>query len=129
MLRNKDRYGVWLSTQATVNVLDALVALSPERGAGASGHESAPASRAAETVEVFVNGQRAGALNLPSDERFDAPLALDLSRLIASGQNNPQKWWLTVFPGLTIVAIVLCINFIGDGLRDALDPTQRRIRA
>ena len=33
------------------------------------------------------------------------------------------------FPGLTITLIVLCINFIGDGLRDALDPTQRRIRA
>ena len=30
---------------------------------------------------------------------------------------------------LTIVLIVLCINFIGDGLRDALDPTQRRTRA
>jgi ABC-type dipeptide/oligopeptide/nickel transport system permease subunit len=29
------------------------------------------------------------------------------------------------FPGLTIVLIVLCINFVGDGLRDALDPTQR----
>jgi ABC-type dipeptide/oligopeptide/nickel transport system permease subunit len=27
------------------------------------------------------------------------------------------------------VIIVLCINFIGDGLRDALDPTQRRVRA
>jgi peptide/nickel transport system permease protein len=33
------------------------------------------------------------------------------------------------FPGLTIVLIILCVNFIGDGLRDALDPTQRRIRA
>jgi peptide/nickel transport system permease protein len=33
------------------------------------------------------------------------------------------------FPGLAIVAIILCVNFIGDGLRDALDPTQRRIRA
>jgi ABC-type dipeptide/oligopeptide/nickel transport system permease subunit len=27
------------------------------------------------------------------------------------------------------VLIVLCINFVGDGLRDALDPTQRRTRA
>jgi ABC-type dipeptide/oligopeptide/nickel transport system permease subunit len=27
-----------------------------------------------------------------------------------------------------IVIIVLCINFVGDGLRDALDPTQRRVR-
>jgi peptide/nickel transport system permease protein len=36
---------------------------------------------------------------------------------------------LTIFPGLTIVVIVLCVNFVGDGLRDALDPTQRRMRA
>jgi peptide/nickel transport system permease protein len=57
------------------------------------------------------------------------PPTPSLGVLVASGQNNPQKWWLTVFPGLTIVAIVLCINFIGDGLRDALDPQQRRIRA
>jgi ABC-type dipeptide/oligopeptide/nickel transport system permease subunit len=57
------------------------------------------------------------------------PPTPSLGTLVASGQNNPQKWWLTVFPGLTIVLIVLCINFIGDGLRDALDPTQRRVRA
>jgi peptide/nickel transport system permease protein len=30
---------------------------------------------------------------------------------------------------VVIVIIVLCINFVGDGLRDALDPTQRRVRA
>jgi ABC-type dipeptide/oligopeptide/nickel transport system permease subunit len=57
------------------------------------------------------------------------PPTPSLGILVASGQNNPQKWWLTVFPGLMIVFIVLCINFIGDGLRDALDPTQRRVRA
>src|SRR3954471_9684381 len=52
-----------------------------------------------------------------------------LGVLVAGGQTNPQAWWLTVFPGLTIVLIVLCINFVGDGLRDALDPAQRRVRA
>ena len=57
------------------------------------------------------------------------PPATSLGVLIADGQNNPQKWWLTVFPGVAIVLIVLCINFIGDGLRDALDPQQRRVRA
>ena len=31
-------------------------------------------------------------------------------------------WWLTVFPGLAIFLTVLAINFVGDGLRDALDP-------
>ena len=37
-------------------------------------------------------------------------------------------WWLVTFPGLVIVVIALCVNFVGDGLRDALDPTQRRVR-
>lgn len=57
------------------------------------------------------------------------PPTPSLGVLVASGETNPQQWWLTVFPGLTIVVIVLCVNFVGDGLRDALDPTQRRIRA
>jgi peptide/nickel transport system permease protein len=37
--------------------------------------------------------------------------------------------WLVWFPGLMILITVLCVNFLGDGLRDALDPTQRRVRA
>jgi len=57
------------------------------------------------------------------------PPTPSLGVLVSGGQANPQQWWLTVFPGLTIVAIVLCINFVGDGLRDALDPTQKRIRS
>ncbi len=34
--------------------------------------------------------------------------------------------WLVWAPGIAIVATVLCVNFIGDGLRDALDPTSER---
>ena len=53
-----------------------------------------------------------------------------LGNLINSGQSSGLgNWWLVTFPGLTIVLIIMCINFIGDGLRDALDPTQRRVRA
>ncbi|GAB4307965.1 MAG: ABC transporter permease [Phototrophicales bacterium] len=33
-----------------------------------------------------------------------------------------SRWWLWVFPGFFITSTVLAINFIGDGLRDALDP-------
>ena len=36
--------------------------------------------------------------------------------------------WLVWFPGLAILVTVLCVNYLGDGLRDALDPTQRRTR-
>lgn len=36
-----------------------------------------------------------------------------------------EYWWLWVFPALSIVIFVLGVNFIGDGLRDVLDPRQR----
>jgi peptide/nickel transport system permease protein len=53
-----------------------------------------------------------------------------LGKLISDGQGEGfNLWWLVTFPGLMIVLIALAINFIGDGLRDALDPTQRRVRA
>ena len=53
-----------------------------------------------------------------------------LGKLIVDGQSEGfTLWWLVVFPGLAIFLIAMCINFVGDGLRDALDPTQRRNRA
>jgi peptide/nickel transport system permease protein len=33
--------------------------------------------------------------------------------------------WLVWFPGLAILITVLCVNFLGDGMRDALDPHQK----
>ncbi len=36
------------------------------------------------------------------------------------------NWWWSFFPGLFILLTVLAINFIGDGLRDALDPRSKR---
>jgi|tagenome__1003787_1003787.scaffolds.fasta_scaffold20826111_2 peptide/nickel transport system permease protein len=57
------------------------------------------------------------------------PPTPSLGSLIADGQQSPQDWWITVFPGLTLLIIVISINFVGDGLRDALDPQQRRVRA
>jgi peptide/nickel transport system permease protein len=35
-------------------------------------------------------------------------------------------WWMWVFPGLFIVFTILCINLMGDGLRDAFDPRSSR---
>lgn len=33
-----------------------------------------------------------------------------------------QAWWMSIFPGLAIMLVVLGFNLLGDGLRDALDP-------
>ncbi|MDA1177559.1 MAG: ABC transporter permease, partial [Planctomycetota bacterium] len=35
-------------------------------------------------------------------------------------------WWLVFFPGLTLSMTLLALNFLGDGLRDALDPRLRQ---
>ena len=35
------------------------------------------------------------------------------------------QWWLSLFPGIAIVATVLIFNVVGDGLRDLLDPKMR----
>lgn len=48
-----------------------------------------------------------------------------LGQLISDGRGSMQtEWWFVTFPGLVIIAICLTINFIGDGLRDALDARQ-----
>jgi ABC-type dipeptide/oligopeptide/nickel transport system permease subunit len=84
---------------------------------------------------IVVNGTLAVATAIITEAALSflgfgiKPPTPSLGSLVVSGQSNPQKWWLTIFPGLTILLIVLCINFVGDGLRDALDPTQRRVRA
>jgi peptide/nickel transport system permease protein len=57
------------------------------------------------------------------------PPTPSLGSLVASGEAYPQDWWLSVLPGLVLVLIIICVNFVGDGLRDALDPQQRRVRA
>lgn len=38
----------------------------------------------------------------------------------------PDQWWYSVFPGLAIFLVVLALNFIGDRIRDLLDPKVRR---
>jgi peptide/nickel transport system permease protein len=44
----------------------------------------------------------------------------------AEGYVGTAKAHLLYFPGLALLIVVLCVNFIGDGLRDAFDPQSRR---
>jgi len=56
------------------------------------------------------------------------PPDISLGSLISQYQGAfSTRPWLFVWPGVFIVVIVLCIQFIGDGLRDAFDPRQKRI--
>src|SRR3546814_10081925 len=42
--------------------------------------------------------------------------------MISAAMQHIDAWWLGVFPGLAILTVVMAFNFIGDSLRDALDP-------
>ena len=45
--------------------------------------------------------------------------------LISEGSREMETaWWLLIFPGLFMVLTLASLNFIGDGLRDALDPKE-----
>jgi len=55
------------------------------------------------------------------------PPTADWGEMLSSGRSYINTaWWLSTFPGLAIVVTVLAINLFGDGLRDALDPRQKR---
>ena len=46
--------------------------------------------------------------------------------MVSEGAQNSNYWWLGVFPGVAILTIVVAFNFLGDALRDALDPRMAR---
>ncbi len=57
------------------------------------------------------------------------PPDTSLGLLVSDAQTAVDtRPWLFFFPGVFIIVIALTINFIGDGLRDALDPQQTRMR-
>jgi oligopeptide transport system permease protein len=73
-------------------------------------------------------------LTVPSvilQEAFLSFLGLNVSTctwgvLIAEGKDYMDSaWWLLLAPGLTLTLCLLCMNFLGDSLRDALDPTAK----
>ena len=43
--------------------------------------------------------------------------------IMSEGQNYVARaWWMTVFPGICLFGVVLCVNLLGDWLRDRVDP-------
>lgn len=49
-------------------------------------------------------------------------LQRSMNYILSTGHSNIVPWWLVFFPGFMIFITVLSVNFLGDGLRDALDP-------
>ncbi|MEZ5906300.1 MAG: ABC transporter permease [Geminicoccaceae bacterium] len=45
--------------------------------------------------------------------------------MVAEGRELIQQWWVAAFPGFAILTVVMGFNFLGDGVRDWLDPRSR----
>jgi hypothetical protein len=75
LLREKDRYGVWYSGQATINVLNTLLTII-----------STPAN-VNDNVDVFVNNQKINSVPVPANQQMVSPLIVDLTSSIRPGKN------------------------------------------
>jgi peptide/nickel transport system permease protein len=48
--------------------------------------------------------------------------------IMAEGRNFiDTAWWVTLFPGLVLMSVVLAVNLLGDWLRDILDPRTKQL--
>lgn len=54
------------------------------------------------------------------------PSSPEWGRMVSDGIDHYDQWWLSAFPGLAILTVVMALNFVGDGLRDLADPRTRK---
>jgi peptide/nickel transport system permease protein len=53
-------------------------------------------------------------------------VSLNVISVLIQVNPNPFPWWQILFPGLTLFMYAISVNFLSDGIRDALDPRLRR---
>jgi hypothetical protein len=83
LLRQKDRYGVWQSTQATINALGALIAIFPKQGTAGIWAAIDSGGQA----EIIINGRPATSVTIPPG-RLNNPILVDISQFISAGDNQ-----------------------------------------
>jgi peptide/nickel transport system permease protein len=54
------------------------------------------------------------------------PSSPEWGRMVSIGIDFFDQWWMWLYPGMAIAILVMAFNFIGDGLRDLLDPRLRK---
>ena len=96
LLKNKDRYGVWYSTQTTVNVLDTVITLQKLQTSNSKDEKR--------KIEIFVNGAKAQGFEV-SDEGLQNPFILDVSAF-TNQSNNRVEVRTSGSAGFTMAQIV-----------------------
>src|SRR4029078_2129069 len=100
LLHNKDRYGVWYSTQATLNVLEAMARFIRQR------HKDSTSSGS--SVEVVVNGRPFKVVPVTADNEMFAPEILDLTSVVGTGSNQIE---LRPSTGMKTASVQIVSNY------------------
>jgi len=82
LLKEKDRYGVWHSSQATINALDALLVFLQT--------SKSKAAASSTTAEILMNGVSVQSIQLPSGNEAVTPITIDISEYLRSGANQVE---------------------------------------
>jgi len=82
LLHNQDRYGIWYSSQATINVLDTLCSLTSQtQPIGLSKSSSA---------SLLVDGRKVISFDMPGPTVLTAPVTIDISKFVSPGAHHLQ---------------------------------------
>ncbi len=113
LLSHKDRYAMWYSTQATQNVIEAILAALPQH------LESGSASDAT----IAVNGNKISTIKLPSAQTITGPIVLELDQRLANGRNHLQ----VVGPGNSSLMNTVLLASYYVSPRDSTSTTQENL--
>ena len=118
LLKQKDRYGVWYSTQATISVLDALLE-QVDSGADASGGSRSAA--------VIVDGHDLPPVPLPAPDAVTEPLEIDLSPFVGPGNHSIE---IAASDGSKLFTQIVARHHVpwADAGRDAAKPNRAEKR-
>lgn len=114
LLKQKDRYGVWYSTQATINVLDAMLTLLSTNSVNQS-------NAAVQPADILVNGRVVQTIQIPVNDRLSNPITLDISQFLQTGKNRVEIVRSSDSPFATVHALVNYYVPWTDGTRETSD--------
>jgi len=117
LLKQKDRYGVWYSTQTTVNVLEAMLSLLS--------NESTAATPSA--ADILVNGSRVQ--TIPGTDRFNNPVTTDISQFLKPGKNQIEIKRAAGLPAASVQAVAnYYVPWPGAKLANHTSPSDLRLQ-
>ncbi len=121
--------------RANVLSLKELDYVSASRALGASDSRIFFSHLVPNTLGAIIVSATLGLAGAILTEAYVSFLGLGVQQPTSTWGNMMQQaqsflirgaWWMWVFPSLFIIFIILCINLLGDGLRDAFDPRSAR---